>query len=153
AHPVASQRLSDKQMHDAFGFATAAFSFELSLPPRMSQERIVECMRAPAIHSSREPAFDWEGVLPAALWSGEGWSSDAIRPALTPTAHILVTRSGPALQPGPRRYMRSWIRDGTVMSAALLRMGRAKEVREFIRWYAPHQRADGFVPCCVDRNG
>jgi hypothetical protein len=26
-------------------------------------------------------------------------------------------------------------------------------VREFIRWYAPHQRADGFVPCCVDSEG
>jgi hypothetical protein len=39
------------------------------------------------------------------------------------------------------------------MSAALLRMGHSQEVREFIRWYAPHQRADGFVPCCVDRNG
>ena len=73
--------------------------------------------------------------------------------ALTATAHILVTRSGPALQPGPRRYTRSWIRDGAMMSAALLRMGHAREVREFIRWYAPHQRADGFVPCCVDRRG
>ena len=73
--------------------------------------------------------------------------------ALTATAHILVTRSGPALQPGPRRYTRSWIRDGAMMSAALLRMGRTQEVREFIRWYAPHQRADGFVPCCVDGEG
>jgi hypothetical protein len=153
AHPVASERLSDQQTHDAFGFATAALSFELSLPPRASQERIVECEPAPATVSSREPAFDWGAVLPAAPWSGEDWSSDAIRAAVTATAHILVTRSGPALQPGPRRYMRSWIRDGTVMSAALLRMGRAQEVREFIRWYAPHQRPDGFVPCCVDRDG
>ena len=40
-----------------------------------------------------------------------------------------------------------------MMSAALLRMGHSKEVREFIRWYAPHQRSDGFVPCCVDREG
>ena len=78
---------------------------------------------------------------------------DAIRAALTATAHILVTRAGPALQPGPRRYTRSWIRDGTIMSAALLRMAHAEEVLEFIRWYSPYQRADGFVPCCVDRNG
>jgi hypothetical protein len=35
----------------------------------------------------------------------------------------------------------------------LLRMGHAREVAEFIRWYAPHQRADGFVPCCVDAEG
>ena len=40
-----------------------------------------------------------------------------------------------------------------MMSAALLRMGHAEEVAEFIRWYAPYQRADGFVPCCVDGQG
>jgi hypothetical protein len=40
-----------------------------------------------------------------------------------------------------------------MMSAALLRMRHPDEVREFIRWYAPHQRADGFVPCCVDSEG
>jgi hypothetical protein len=40
-----------------------------------------------------------------------------------------------------------------MMSAALLRMGHVQEVREFIRWYAPHQRADGFVPCCIDNEG
>jgi hypothetical protein len=67
--------------------------------------------------------------------------------------HILATRSGAALQPGPRRYARSWIRDGTIMSAALLRMGHVEEVVEFIRWYAPHQRADGFVPSSVDSHG
>ena len=40
-----------------------------------------------------------------------------------------------------------------MMSAALLRMGHADAVGDYIRWYAPHQRADGFVPCCVDREG
>jgi hypothetical protein len=39
------------------------------------------------------------------------------------------------------------------MSAALLRLRRADEVRDFLRWYAPHQAPDGNVPCCVDRNG
>jgi hypothetical protein len=40
-----------------------------------------------------------------------------------------------------------------MISAALLRMGHAQEVRDYIRWYAPHQRADGFVPCCIDSEG
>ena len=75
---------------------------------------------------------------------------DALR---TAAAHILVVRDGPALQPGPRRYTRSWIRDAAVMCAALLRMGCIGEVREFLRWYVPFQAADGNVPCCVDRNG
>ena len=104
-----------------------------------------------AAGSIGEPAFDWRSRLPVTQWAGNGSIRDAIHAALTATAHILVTRSGPALQPGPRRYTRSWIRDGAMMSAALLRMGHRDEVREFIRWYAPHQREDGFVPCCVDQ--
>jgi hypothetical protein len=152
-HLIAERRPVEMQTHDAFGFATGGFSFELSLEPRASQERVVECLRTGPAPRSGERAFDWDPMVPATQWSAEGWAMEAIRAALTATAHILVTRSGPALQPGPRRYSRSWIRDGTIMSAALLRMGRADEVREFIRWYAPHQRADGFVPCCVDRNG
>lgn len=139
--------------HDAFGFASGALAFELSLNPSASDERVVECLRANATRAIGEPAFDWGARLAEKQWSGNGWAADAIRAALTATAHVLVTRSGPALQPGPRRYTRAWIRDGTIMSAALLRMGRVEEIREFIRWYAPYQRADGFVPCCVDANG
>ena len=152
-HLMASSRLVDMQTHDASGFASGALSFELALQPHASDERIVECVQAGAARSSGETPFDWTTRLPATQWTGAGWAADAIRAALTAMAHILVTRSGPALRPGPRRYSRSWIRDGTVMSAALLRLGRTEEVLEFIRWYAPYQRADGFVPCLVDDNG
>src|SRR5262249_61766686 len=68
-------------------------------------------------------------------------------------AHILINHHGPALQPGPRRYSRSWIRDGALMSAALLRMGCGEESRDFVRWYASYQTADGNLPDCVDRDG
>jgi hypothetical protein len=139
--------------HDKFGFASGALAFELSLKPRASDERIVECLREATTRVIGEPAFDWSAKLPEKQWSGNDWATDAIRAALTATAHVLVTRSAAALQPGPRRYTRSWIRDGTIMSAALLRMGCVEEIREFIRWYMPYQRADGFVPCCVDVNG
>jgi hypothetical protein len=137
---------------DPFGFATGAFEFELSSSDDRASEIALSCgpVSAP---STVEAAFDWRPLIPAEQWAGNGWARDAILAALTATAHILVTRSGPALQPGPRRYTRSWIRDAAMMSAALLRMGRTKEVREFIEWYAPHQRADGFVPCCVDHEG
>ncbi|GAC1671989.1 MAG: discoidin domain-containing protein [Steroidobacteraceae bacterium] len=144
---------AESQMHDPFGFATGALRFELSPRPHERVENVVNCAPVAAARSNGEPAFEWGSTLPVSQWTGGGWMMDAVRASLTATAHILVTRSGPALQPGPRRYTRSWIRDGVMMSAALLRMGRAREVREFIRWYAPHQRADGFVPCCVDREG
>ena len=141
------------QARDPFGFATGAIGFDLSLESHQSCERMVSCVPRTAAASVGAPAFDWSKRLRVNQWKGTGWVADAIQTALTATAHILVTRSGAALQPGPRRYTRSWIRDGAMMSAALLRMGHADEVREFIRWYAPHQRADGFVPCCVDREG
>jgi len=145
---------TNEPVHDALGLGSAALAFDLALDGHATVERIVECLPADSSLATGQPAFDWTKELPAAQWSGpSGWASEAIGAALTATAHILVTRSGPALQPGPRRYARSWLRDGTIMSAALLRMGHVKEVAEFIRWYAPYQRADGFVPCCVDRNG
>jgi hypothetical protein len=146
------------EVHDEFGFATGAFEFDLTLGPHGSCRRTLsagargEGPRGEG-RPSGAPAFDWKAQLRTDQWSGNGWASEAIEAALTATAHILITRSGPALQPGPRRYTRSWIRDGAMMSAALLRMGHAREVLDFIRWYAPHQRADGFVPCCVDREG
>jgi hypothetical protein len=76
--------------------------------------------------------------------------ADTLRTAL---AHILISREGPALRPGTRSYARSWIRDGALMSDALLRLGHAAEVREFAAWYVGYQGAGGKVPCCVDARG
>jgi hypothetical protein len=153
AHLAAGTLPAAADVHDSFGFATGALGFGLSTAAHENAEIVVSCLPAATPRPGDEPAFDWASRLPSAQWAGNGWMMDAIRTALTATAHILVTRSGPALQPGPRRYTRSWIRDGAMMSAALLRMGHAQEVREYIRWYVPHQRADGFVPCCVDIEG
>jgi hypothetical protein len=71
----------------------------------------------------------------------------------TAIGHVLVNRDGPALQPGPRRYTRAWVRDGAIMAAALLRVGCSAEAEEFVRWYARYQADDGAVPCVVDRTG
>lgn len=139
--------------HDDSGFATGAFDFDLGLEPGAFAERTLNAGPRRDARSAGVPLFDWKAQMRTDQYSGGGWAGEAIEAALTATAHILITRSGPALQPGPRRYTRSWIRDGAMMSAALLRMGHVREVLEFIRWYAPYQRDDGFVPCCVDREG
>lgn len=68
-------------------------------------------------------------------------------------AHILVNRDGPRLQPGPRRYTRAYLRDGVVMGAALARLGRPEPLRDFLRWFAAFQQADGSLPDCVDDRG
>ena len=44
--------------------------------------------------------------------------ADTLRTAL---AQILMSRDGPALRPGTRAYSRSWIRDGAMMVAGLVR--------------------------------
>jgi hypothetical protein len=75
---------------------------------------------------------------------------DMLRTAL---AHILISRDGPALQPGTRSYARSWVRDGAMMVAGLVRLGEIDAAREFVDWYAGHIFASGKVPCCVDRRG
>jgi hypothetical protein len=90
----------------------------------------------------RGPSVTIGGAEPACI--------ETLRAAV---AHILVVRDGPALQPGPRRYTRSWIRDAATMSAALLRLRCGDDVRDFLAWYASHQAADGNVPCVVDRHG
>jgi hypothetical protein len=68
-------------------------------------------------------------------------------------AYILINRDGAAIQPGSRAYERSWIRDGSLTSTALLRLGHAGAVRGFIEWFAPFQYPSGKVPCCVDARG
>lgn len=68
-------------------------------------------------------------------------------------ADILINRDGPAIQPGSRSYSRSWIRDGSLTSTALLRLGHDKDVKDFIDWYAPYQYDNGKIPCCVDEHG
>src|SRR6185295_1410489 len=96
---------------------------------------------------------EWHGRLGAVSPHLPPRAREHARAVRTAAAHVLVNRDGPALQPGPRRYTRSWIRDGAIMAAALLRVGQPAEACEFVRWYATHQRADGNVPCAVDHNG
>ncbi|MGM9488595.1 hypothetical protein [Ideonella sp. YS5] len=75
---------------------------------------------------------------------------DTLRSAV---AQILLSRDGPALQPGTRSYARSWVRDGAMMVAGLLRLGEQQAAREFVDWYATKLFPDGKVPCCVDVRG
>jgi hypothetical protein len=149
---------------DSFGAASGALAWDLELAPGASQE--VE-LAVPSLdraegYRAAEPSgigtleavtSDWAHKLGRVQLRLPALAAPALDAVRTATAHVLVCRDGPALQPGPRRYLRSWIRDGATMAAALLRMGFADEVRDFLRWYAPYQAPDGNVPCAVDRSG
>lgn len=68
-------------------------------------------------------------------------------------AYILINRDKAGIQPGSRSYERSWIRDGSLTSSALMKSGIVKEVREYIDWYSDYLYEDGKVPCVVDKRG
>jgi hypothetical protein len=67
--------------------------------------------------------------------------------------YIFTNLFGPWIQPGTRCYRRSWIRDGSLTSSALLRCGYHNEVRAFIEAYVTYVGKNGAVPCVVDGRG
>lgn len=67
--------------------------------------------------------------------------------------YIFTNLFGSWIQPGTRCYRRSWIRDGSLTSSALLRCGYHTEVRSFIEAYASYVSQSGAVPCVVDARG
>ncbi len=85
-------------------------------------------------------------TVPAA----DHWIADTFDAQL---AYILINRDGAALQPGSRSYERSWARDGSLTSAALLACGHAEEARAWIDWFGSHQFENGRIPCVVDSRG
>ncbi len=95
----------------------------------------------------------WRRTLGTVKWQVPSCAAPAFDCFRTTAGHILINRDGPAIQPGPRRYTRSWIRDSVLMGAALAKAGIPEALHAFLAWYAPFQREDGFVPCVVDRDG
>jgi len=111
---------------------------------------------------SVEAAFDTVQGRVAAAWREKLDRFDLITPPegqriedtmKTSLAHMLMSRQGPALQPGTRSYNRSWIRDGAMMAEGLNRLGHADLSQDYLRWYAPYVFENGKVPCCVDSRG
>ena len=95
----------------------------------------------------------WRRALDRVTFDLPDEAAPLLRTLRSNLAFIEIHRDGPALQPGSRAYARSWIRDGALTGAALLRMGHADTAASFARWFAGYQYPDGKVPCCVDRRG
>lgn len=68
-------------------------------------------------------------------------------------AYILINQDNFGFQPGSRSYERSWIRDGSMTSSTLLKLGISNEVKDYIKWYSTYQFPDGKIPCVVDYRG
>ncbi|MEO7335831.1 MAG: discoidin domain-containing protein, partial [Caldimonas sp.] len=147
---------------DPAGGASAVLRFDLVLQPGerrhvavampVSGTPIVPVPADVAALQARVAAH-WRERLGRVRITGPAEVEDIARTLRTALGHILVNRSGPALQPGPRAYARSWIRDGALTSSALLRLGQDDVARDFLLWYAPFQFENGKVPCCATVRG
>jgi hypothetical protein len=155
---------------DEFGYASGALCFDLNLAAGASREvylavpfgEIAPEADSSMIHSLQRPSGpgqferalqDWEAKLGAVEIQVPPQAQAMADTFKTAAGHILINRDGPALHPGPRRYNRSWIRDGAIMGAALIRAGYPTAIRDFIRWYSQFQSDDGNIPDCADREG
>jgi len=150
---------------DPRGLATGVLRYRFALAPGESRE--VQ-LRIPFPGSPSRPRTSGGQELEGALHTTRAaWRASLGRIGIelpkpaqafertlrTAVAHILIHRDGPRIQPGSRNYERSWIRDGALTSSALLEMGFSDEAAAFLRWYAPQQREDGALPCCIDARG
>jgi hypothetical protein len=118
------------------GRGRAATLADLAVAETSAARRWRERLRGVSIEAPDAPQV---GAIAAALRTAE--------------AHVLMSRRGPMLRPGTRSYARSWIRDGAMMSSALLRLGERRAPEEYLRWYAQYLFQSGKVPCCVDERG
>lgn len=142
---------------DPSGLASAVMIWNLE-PGRAIHEVTVSMpyfgtFDPPAAKGRTQALARWRRKLGAVKWNVPRCAAHAFDCLRTTAGHILINRDGPAIQPGPRRYTRSWVRDCVIMGAALAKAGIPGPLREFLEWYAPFQREDGFIPCVVDRDG
>ncbi|MFL5584102.1 MAG: discoidin domain-containing protein [Gemmatimonadaceae bacterium] len=156
---------------DPTGRASAAFSYQLELGPHATSSPIdiavplhggdlklgttlLPGQGERAVSSQLEQVSgEWRTKLGPVSITLPPSAARYTQTMRTQLADILINRDGPALQPGSRSYSRSWIRDGSLTSTALLRLGHDKDVKDFIDWFAQYQYENGKVPCCVDEHG
>ena len=161
---VAASIPSQQHVVDATGLASGALLYRVHLGPGESREfdwrtpltgspagPLTSAVAATTLQA--EVAAAWHAKLDRVTLHVPEQGRKLVDTLRSNLAHMLISRSGPRLQPGTRSYARAWIRDGAMISEGLLRMGREDVSEEFLRWYAPYQFSSGKVPCCVDDRG
>jgi hypothetical protein len=158
-------------VRDRNGHASGAIRYPLNLAPGDSADFILAmpfhgtparyalsgCSKSDALKrflgEERSVADFWQARFQHVNISLPPSAMSVVRSLRSNLAYILINRDGAGLQPGSRSYERSWMRDGCMIATALLQLGVKDEVKRYIDWFSRYQRADGFIPCIVDRRG
>lgn len=130
----------DTAVRDPDGYASAAMTFRLALGPGQYRDIYLGSRDLDGARAQWTTNLVLHGPPPV---------DDLARAIHASIGYILIE----GLMPGPRSYSRIWIRDATIMSDALLRVGDTARVRRFIQYFTPHQYPDGRVPCCLGTYG
>lgn len=168
-YPTAPLAQTPLEVTDPTGFASGALAYEVALAPHGEATIVLTSpldgdLPASAPVDATDAAAWFETALADAR---KAWHASLDRvafrvpPAGAPIidtlrsslAYMLISRDGPILRPGTRSYARAWIRDGAMISEALLRLRHPDVAADFLRWYAPYQFESGKVPCCVEPTG
>jgi hypothetical protein len=152
---------ASRSVADRHGFASGVMAWDLEIPPGGEKSIDIDVLIRPPRYLSPQDLAGGNGAAPPIAPPGVSpgpWfllpgGPDVAETMLAQVGYILVNRDGAAIQPGSRNYDRSWIRDGSLTSSALLRMGRTTVVRDFIQWFAPFQYPNGKIPCCASEKG
>ncbi|HEV8480906.1 MAG TPA: discoidin domain-containing protein [Candidatus Eisenbacteria bacterium] len=158
-----------QDMADPSGLASGAFLFPVNLAvgdsvdvglrvflkgiTPINSDLLLDVPKASVTRELERVREDWRKSFDRVSIALPPAFDDIVKTLQAQIGDVLVNRDSGGIQPGSRSYERSWIRDGSLTSTALLRMGHEDAVKEFIEWFAPYLYADGKVPCCVDARG
>ncbi len=167
-----SSQLPERQsLDDDYGLASAALRYDFNLKPNSTETvglaipfgdaQSGQHVSPTASHDGHETiksriaasAAYWRRELNHAKLTLPKAAERLLNTFRTTQAYILINGDGAAIQPGSRSYERSWIRDGSMTSTALLGTGHTEKVRRFLDWYSGFLFDSGKVPCVVDWRG
>ncbi|MCC4592809.1 hypothetical protein LL974_16880, partial [Xanthomonas campestris pv. cannae] len=182
-HVAAGTLPAQHQAHDPDGLAAAMLNYTVRLAPGAQQDVVLAFPLGTASADAQgrlppAPPLDRDALL-AAGRGDAGRSFDALAEQVSAdwqqrlgnvglrlpdaslvdmlraqAAYMLINQTGPAMQPGPRNYNRSFIRDGMATSAILLRMGQAQVARDYLQWYSDHAvHPNGLVSPILNDDG
>lgn len=155
----------DQSVSDASGLANGVLKYKISLKPGENDSFFLvipyyDRNSLPAKITSdfareafQESAEFWKSKVNHIKFNLPASADRIINTYKANLIYILINRDKAGIQPGSRSYERSWIRDGSLTSSALLKSGIVQEVKDFTDWYADHQYENGKVPCVVDFRG
>lgn len=180
AHAAAGTVPDALQARDADGLAAAVLAYRVQLPPGKERDVVIALPLGtqPSGEQSSDPK---QGALPdappvdrgalarydavadqvAGQWRGRFDAIDLSLPDASLVdmlraqgAYMMINQTGHAMQPGPRNYNRSFIRDGAATASILVRMGQAGVARDYLRWYTDHAlNPNGMISPILNEDG